>query len=192
MNSIIDVCVEMNLGSKMRPKVYCLFDSLETDLLIFDQAGYPIDEITSRFGEVLLKTIDISSFSLLAISNDLAVWYYYSAVNRHGAYQNTSLKIRKDNEVVEELFEGLWMSSAEATNFWFPKTQVMTITATDQEDEFRNLIGQPLGAVASVVVEHLKQQGCPVGWVSNDDGYKDVEPLMPDGTAKNGKVLKIL
>lgn len=191
MNTIIDVRVGMNFENKMRPKVYCLFDSIETDNLIFDIAESPVSEMQGRFGEVLLRTMDIGGFNLLAISNDLAVWYYYSASNSHGFYRDLSLKIKKDDDSVERPFDGLWMNNAEAVNLWFPKTPVMSISATDKEDEFLKLIGKPMGAVASAVVDKLKQQGWQVGLVSNDDGYKDIEPLLPDGSAKNGKVLKV-
>lgn len=182
----------MNFETKMRPKVYCLFDSIETDNLIFDIAESPISEISGRFGDVLLRTMDISGFNLLAISNDLAVWYYYSASNRNGVYRGISLKIRKDDDVIERAFDGLWMSNAEAVNLWFPKTLVMSISATDKEEEFLKLIGKPMGAVADSVIIKLKEQGWQVGLVNNHDGYRDVEPLMPDGTAKNGKDAKIL
>lgn len=190
MNSIIDVRVGMNFDSKMRPAVYCLFDSIETSDLIFDIAGSPTRQKKEK--DVLLKTMDISGLNLLAISNDLAVWYYYSAANTHGFFQNIILKIRKENEVVDQFFEGLWMSNAEAVNHWFPKTLVMSIVATDKEEEFQSLTGKPMGAVASSVVAKLNEQGWKVGLVHNVDGYTDVEPLLPDGTAKNGKVARIL
>lgn len=190
MNTIIDVRVGMNFDTKMRPVVYCLFDSIETSNLIFDIEGSP----TRQKGEkdVLLSTMDISGFNLLSISNDLAIWYYYSAANRNGFYRNISLKIRQENEIVEKIFDGLWMNNAEAINHWFPKTLVMTISATDKEEDFLQLTGKPMGAVASAVVSKLNEQGWQVGLVANQDGYKDVEPLLPDGSAKNGKVLKIL
>jgi hypothetical protein len=67
----------------------------------------------------------------------------------------------------------------------------MSIIATDKEDVFHERNGKPMGAVASVVATKLNQQGWKVGLVNNHDGYKDVEPLLPDGTAKNGKVERI-
>lgn len=136
--------------------------------------------------------MDISGFNLLAISNDLAVWYYYSAVNNNGFFRNQIIKIRNKNEIVDRVFEGLWANNAEAINLWFPENLVMTVLATDKKNEFYHLKGRPLGAVASSVVTKLKQKGWQVGLVNNHDDYRDVEPLMPDGTAKNGKVLKIL
>jgi hypothetical protein len=192
MNTIIDVRVGMNLDSKMRPVVYCLFDSIETSNLIFDIAGSPTRQKEEK--DVLLNTMDISGFNLLAISNDLVVWYYYSGVNKHGSCRNITLKIRKENEVVEQFFEGLWLNNAEAINHWFPKTLVMSIVATDQEEEFLALTGKSMGAIASSVVAKLDGQGWKAGLVHDEDGYNDVQPLLPDGTAKNSKakVLRIL
>lgn len=190
MNTIIDVRVGMNFESKMRPVVYCLFDSIETDDLIFDVAASPTRQKEEK--DVLLNTMDISGFNLLSISNDLAVWYYYSAANKNGFYRDICLKIRQENEIVEKSFEGLWMSNAEAINHWFPKTLVGAIIATDKEDDFLRLVGKPMGAVASAVVSKLNEQGWKAGLVANHDGYIDIEPLLPDGSAKNGKVLKIL
>jgi hypothetical protein len=190
MNTIIDVSVEMNFDSKMRPVVYCLFDSIETSDLIFDFAGSPIRQKEET--DVLLKTMDISGYNLLSISNDLAVWYYFSAANQDGFYRNIFLKIKQENKIIEQFFSGLWMSNAEAVNLFFPETLVMTITATDKKNMFCERNGKHMGAVASAVAAKLNEQGWKVGLVRNNDGYTDVEPLLPDGTAKNGKVIKIL
>lgn len=190
MNTITDVRVGMNFETKLRPAIYCLFDSIETDDLIFDVAASPTRQKEEK--DVLLNTMDIGGFNLLSISNDLAVWYYYSAANRDGFYRDIYLKIRQGNEIVEQFFEGLWMSNAEAVNHWFPKTLVGSIIATDKSEEFLSLTGKPMGAVASAVVAKLNEQGWQVGLVANHDGYIDIEPLLPDGSAKNGKVLRVL
>lgn len=182
--------VKMNFDTKMRPVVYCLFDSIETSDLIFDFAGTPVRQKEET--DVLLNTMDISGYNLLSISNDLAVWYYFSAANQDGFYRNIFLKIKQENKIIEQFFSGLWMSNAEAVNLFFPETLVMTITATDKKDMFCERNGKPMGAVASAVAAKLKEQGWKVGLVKNNDGYTDVEPLLPDGTAKNGKVIKVL
>lgn len=142
MNKIIDVRIDMHTD----PSVFCLFDSIETDHLIFDLAQLDCSH-DFKLKSVLCQNTNLSGGNLLAIENDLAVWYYYSAINQNCLFNSSHtkpLKVRYGNEVLETVFEGLWCSSAEAINHWFPKTMVMEVRATETRDEFESSLGHPL------------------------------------------------
>lgn len=187
MNKIIDVKVDLYTGSNQRPTVFCLFDSIETDHLIFDMAGAGCsNEFRSK--SILVQKTDLSGFNLLSIDNDLVVWYYYSAVNADTyftPYQNVTLKIRQESQVIERTFSGLWGNNSEAINFWFPQTLVMEVRGSKSREEFETTLGFPMGAVADPVTRMLKSQGWRAGLVSGQDGYVNVEPLLPDGSPKS-------
>ena len=126
----------------------------------------------------------MEGYTLLGIHNDVALWYFYSAVNPGGFYQNLTLKVKDGDEIKEIEYEGLWMSSAEAANFWFPETLVITATLVCDK------MIRHGGAVAAPVIAMLKKQGIQVGLVRGNDGYIDVEPLLPNGQPKaKGSVL---
>ena len=184
MNKIIDVKVDMHLETHQKPDVHCLFDEIKTDHLVFDVAGSECsDEFKSRH---LMTTMDISGFNLLAIDNDLAVWYFFSAVVPSSNIEN-NLKLRVDGEIIEKRFTGLWCNNAEAINFWFPKTLVMRIRGSRTREEFDSTLGVPMAAVADPVTHLLTAGGWKVGLVHGIDGYVDVEPLLPDGSPKSYK-----
>ena len=195
MNKIIDIRVDLNTDTSQSPSVFCLFDSIETDHLIFDLAQSTCSS-DFKSKSVLCQNTDLSGGNLLAIDNDLAVWYYYSAINQNYLFPSPTklLKVRYESQVLETTFEGLWSSSAEATNFWFPETMVMEIRASRTRDEFNSSIGCHMGAVAETVTKLLKLQGWRVGLVLAPTRYVGVEPLLQDGSPKlyRSKLLRTL
>jgi hypothetical protein len=207
MNKIIDVYVEPNTDNSRSPDVHCIFDDLVTFGMIFHMAKSPVPDPqyttdaqiktptrpglwTTHSGNAcanFASTLNLSSYNLLAIDGDLAIWYFYSSVNNHGPHAVT-LKVIDDGVITDEEYSGLWSSNAEAVNLWFPEHFVMTITAHDA------ISGREMrcGALVDAVIPFLRKQGWGAGLVCDVDGYVDVQPLLPGGLPKNkkAKVLK--
>lgn len=142
---------------------------------------------------VLLKTMDVSGYNLLAISGDAAQWYYVSGSNRNGPHNNLFLKIKEKDSYSVQFFNGIWSNNAEAINLWFPENHVMTVIGIDNENDFHSLKGIKMGVLSSSVIRILKEIGYHVGLVRNADGYTDVEPLIqPNAEPKNGKLIRVL
>jgi hypothetical protein len=68
MNKLLDVRVNMHLNNNQRPEVICLFDEIKTNHLIY----------------VKRDCSDDSGYNLLAVDNDLASYYFFSAANSSG------------------------------------------------------------------------------------------------------------
>jgi hypothetical protein len=183
VNKIIDVSVDMNLGSREKPSIFVLFDKIDTSELVFDTA--PATSPMSHPYE--------TGKNLLATDHDLAVFYYFSEANQHGPHR-VSLKHR-DGEVYN--YPGLWSSNSDAINLWFPETTVVEVKATDNKDSFlsKKVSCSQINAVADTVIRCLKEKTWRVGVVKDIDGYASIQPLLPDATAKNeylgAKVIKV-
>lgn len=171
-----------------------MFDEIKTDHLIYVKRCRGMNEDFKKgVGGVLVSTMDISGYNLLAIDNDLASFYYFSATNRYGPHKiELALDVTKGDKVK---YSGLWCNNAGAINFWYPEVLVMDARITSDRTEFFKLLPPSGGMVAHNVILMLKERNWRVGLVKGSDGYVNVEPLLPDGTPKNerwgAKVLKI-
>jgi hypothetical protein len=158
-----------------------LFDEIKTDHFIYSKRGLNIN--TEPTFPVILGTMEISGYSLLAIENDIASFYYFSAANYDGPH-NVSLRLDESNgELVE--FTGLWSNNAEAINLFYPENLVMEARITSDRTEFQNALPLWGGMVAHNAILLLKERNWRVGLVKGSDGYTNVEPLLPDGAPKN-------
>lgn len=153
MNKFQYAAIEFNNQLLRRPLIHVWFDQVDFDALIFNKSSQK-DE--SKFGGNLM----------MAISGDLAQWYFRSDVNSTGPI-NTSLKM---NGQIQH-FDGLWPACAQAVNLWFPETLVMDVMINDKFG----------GAVADPVISYFKNFGFPVALVQGVDGYVNVEPLKLNG-----------
>lgn len=161
-----------------------LFDEIKTDHLIYVKRNREMsDEFKSGVGGVLVGTMDISGYNLLAIDNDIASYYFFSAVNNHGPHKvDLKLDVTRGDRVQ---YRGLWSSNAEAINLWYPETMVMDARITSDRAEFNESLPPYGGMVAHNVILMLKEKNWGVGLVKGSDGYASVEPLLPDGKPKN-------
>lgn len=171
-----------------------LFDEIKTDHLMYVKRNREVsEEFRKGTGGGLLGTMDISGYNLLAIDNDIASYYYFSAANSNGPHKvELILDVTKGDRVK---YFGLWSNNADAINMWYPETLVMDARITSDRTEFLESIPPPGGMVAHNVILMLKEKNWRVGMVKGSDGYFNVEPLLPDGTPKNerwgAKVQKI-
>ena len=192
MNKILDVRVDVHMLDRQEPEIYVLFDSIKFDHLDFKIAGKHERKPDKDRFRAFKDTLNIDNYNLLAIDNDLAVWFYYSESNDHGMYSGDLIV---EGEVRH--YNGLWASNAEAINMWFPEYNVMEVMATDDPAAFFDgRSDHRLGATVSSVAAKLKSFGWKVGVVKGADGYVNVQPLLPDGTAvrcsTGAEVLKII
>ncbi len=170
MNKLLDVRVNMHLNNNQNPEVICLFDEIVTDHLIY----------------VKRDCLDDSGYNLLAVDNDIASYYFFSAVNSSGPLK---VGIRVDVTKGDRInYFGLWHNNAEAINLWYPEHLVMDARITSDRNEFIHSLPKPGGVVARNVILMLKERNWRVGLVKGSDGFINVEPLLPDGTPKNERL----